>query len=129
MRILLLLRVERPRRWLGGWLVTNINIDNTKGHRVPFPACILKLVLVSYALDMAAASASPISFTATEPPAWSGSQIRSTLNKRLERAILYDYIHNPKVDICAKWRPYVTIGDDIPTIHGLPTPSRGGGKR
>ena len=32
------------------------------------------------------------------------------------------------VDICAKWRPYVTIGDDTPTINGLPTPSRGGGK-
>jgi hypothetical protein len=43
-------------------------------------------------------------------------------------AIIYDYIHNPWVDICAKWRPYVTIGDDTPTINGLPTPSRGGGK-
>ena len=62
-------------------------------------------------------------------PAWSGSQIRTALNQRLERAIIYDYIHNPWVDICAKWRPYVTIGDDIPTINGLPTPSRGGGKR
>jgi hypothetical protein len=61
-------------------------------------------------------------------PAWSGSQIRSALNQRLERAIIYDYIHNPWVDICAKWRPYVTIGDDTPTINGLPTPSRGGGK-
>ena len=40
----------------------------------------------------------------------------------------HDYIHNPSVDICAKWRPYVTIGDDTPTINGLPTPSRGGGK-
>ena len=66
MRILLLLRVERPRRWLGGWLETNINIDSTKGHRVPHPACILKLVLVLCALDMATASASPISFTATK---------------------------------------------------------------
>ena len=62
-------------------------------------------------------------------PAWSGSQIRTALNQRLERAIIYDYIHNPSVDICAKWRPYVAIGDDIPTINGLPTPSRGGGKR
>jgi hypothetical protein len=59
---------------------------------------------------------------------WSGSQIRSALNQRLERAVIYDYIHNPWVDICAKWRPYVTIGDDTPTINGLPTPSRGGGK-
>ena len=56
-------------------------------------------------------------------------EIRTALNQRLERAIIYDYIHNPWVDICAKWRPYVTIGDDIPTINGLPTPSRGGGKR
>ena len=61
-------------------------------------------------------------------PAWTGSQIRSALNQRLERTIIYDYIHHPCIDICAKWRPYVTIGDDTHTINGLPTPSRGGGK-
>ena len=25
----------------------------------------------------------------------------------------------------ARWRPYTSIGDDTPTIHGLPDPSRG----
>jgi hypothetical protein len=38
--------IERPRRWLSGQLETNIYINNSKGHRVPHPACILNLTLV-----------------------------------------------------------------------------------
>jgi hypothetical protein len=37
--------IERPRRWLSGQLETNIYINNSKGHRVPHPACILNLTL------------------------------------------------------------------------------------
>jgi hypothetical protein len=38
--------IERPRRWLSGRLETNININNSKGHRVPHPGRILNLTLV-----------------------------------------------------------------------------------
>jgi hypothetical protein len=34
------------QHWLSGRLVTNIYINNSKGHRVPHPACILNLTLV-----------------------------------------------------------------------------------
>ena len=49
---------------------------------------------------------------------------RSTLNARLERAILKDYVHHVDNNLVARWRPYLTIGDDTPTINGLPSPSR-----
>ena len=50
--------------------------------------------------------------------------VRSTLNARLERAILKDYVHHVDNSLVARWRPYLTIGDDTPTINGLPSPSR-----
>jgi hypothetical protein len=42
--------IERPRRWLSGRLETNINIDNTEGHRVPHPVLTNKLSLVPHGL-------------------------------------------------------------------------------
>ena len=42
--------IEQLRRWLGGWLTTNINIDNTEGHRVPHPVRTNKLSLVPHGL-------------------------------------------------------------------------------
>jgi hypothetical protein len=38
--------IEQLRRWLSGRLTTNININNSKGHRVPHPGRILNLTLV-----------------------------------------------------------------------------------
>ena len=46
MWILLLLQIEQLRCWLSGWLETNININNSKGHRVPHPVRILNHTLV-----------------------------------------------------------------------------------
>ena len=42
--------IEQLRRWLGGRLTTNINIDNTEGHRVPHPVRTNKLSLVPHGL-------------------------------------------------------------------------------
>ena len=42
--------IERLRRWLGGRLTTNINIDNTEGHWVPHPVRTNKLSLVPHGL-------------------------------------------------------------------------------
>eukprot|EP01047_Picozoa_sp_COSAG01_P081061 COSAG01_NODE_16013_length_1278_cov_14.687023_2_plen_75_part_00 len=39
-------RIEQLRRWLSGRLTMNININNSKGHRVPHPGRILNLTLV-----------------------------------------------------------------------------------
>eukprot|EP01047_Picozoa_sp_COSAG01_P142223 COSAG01_NODE_73428_length_245_cov_28.746575_1_plen_46_part_01 len=46
MRILLLLWIEQRRRWLSGQLVTNVNINISKGHRVPHPVRLLIHTLV-----------------------------------------------------------------------------------
>ena len=50
MRILLLLRIEQRRRWLSGRLETNVNINISKGHRVPHPVRTNKLSLVPHGL-------------------------------------------------------------------------------
>ena len=50
---------------------------------------------------------------------------RKQLNARLERAIYQSYTRQQGATFVARWRPYTSIGDDTPTIHGLPDPSRG----